>query len=162
MRGRASSVSALAALLTLAGCGSSSDGPLSIGVMGSEASVFAPGVRLSPGGQELRSATAAGLVTLDAQGEIEPALADRWIVTDDGRSYIFRLREGTWPDGAALTGDSARDALRSAIRQLSGTSLGLDLGQVGEVRAMAGRVVEIDLASPMPISCACSRSPSWR
>jgi ABC-type transport system substrate-binding protein len=150
MRGRASSISALAALLTLAGCGSGSDGPLSVGVMGSEASVFAPGVRLSQCGQELRSATAAGLVTLDAQGEIEPALADRWIVTDDGRSYIFRLREGTWPDGAALTGDSARDALRSAIRQLNGTSLGLDLGQVGEVRAMAGRVLEVDLASPMP------------
>ena len=63
--------------------------------MGSEASVFAPGVRLSQGAQELRSATAAGLVTLDSKGEIEPALADRWIVTDDGRSYIFRLREGS-------------------------------------------------------------------
>jgi len=140
----------LAACLTLTGCGKGSDGPLNVGVMGSEDSVFARGVRLAPGAQELRSATGAGLVALDAQGEIEPALADRWIVTDDGRSYIFRLREGTWPDGAELTGESARVALRNAIRQLRGTSLGLDLGQIAEVRAMAGRVVEIDLASPLP------------
>lgn len=150
MRGRAFSVMALAALLALTACGKGSDGPLSIAIMGSTDSVYAGGVRLSEGAQEVRSATGAGLVTLDAQGEIEPALADRWIVTDDGRSYIFRLREGTWPDGAELTGESARAALRSAIRQLRGTSLALDLGQVDEVRAMAARVVEIDLGSPMP------------
>jgi ABC-type transport system substrate-binding protein len=148
MRGRASLFLALACALT--SCGKSSSGPLNIGVMGSEASLFASGVRLSPAAQELRSATGAGLLALDAQGEIEPALADRWIVTDDGRSYIFRLREGTWPDGADLTGESARQALRNVIRQLRGTSLGLDLGQVSEVRTMAGRVVEIDLAAPMP------------
>jgi ABC-type transport system substrate-binding protein len=118
--------------------------------MGSNESAFAQGVHLSDAAREIRSATGAGLVALDAQGEIEPALADRWIVTDDGRSYIFRLREGTWPDGGELTGESARDALRSAIRQLRGTSLGLDLAQVSEVRAMAARVVEIDLNSPMP------------
>jgi ABC-type transport system substrate-binding protein len=140
----------MAAALALAGCHKGSDGPLGVGIIGSPDSVFASGVRLSPGAQAVRSAIGAGLVTLDAQGEVEPALADRWIVTDDGRSYIFRLREGTWPDGAELTGESARQALRTAIRQLRGTSLGLDLGQVAEVRAMAGRVVEIDLAAPMP------------
>ena len=150
MRGRASLGVALAMLVALAGCGKGSDGPLSVGVIGTEPSVFASGLRISQGAQELRSATTAGLVALDAQGEIEPALADRWIVTDDGRSYIFRLREGTWPDGAELTGESARVALRNVVRHLRGTSLGLDLGQVAEVRAMAGRVVEIDLAAPMP------------
>ena len=150
MRGRAFPGLAMAALVALAGCGKGSDGPLGVSIIGSEDSVFAQGVRLSSGAQAVRSAVGAGLVSLDAQGEVEPALADRWIVTDDGRSYIFRLREGTWPDGAELTGESARAALRNVIRQLRGTSLGLDLGQVAEVRAMAGRVVEIDLASPMP------------
>jgi ABC-type transport system substrate-binding protein len=137
-------------VLALAGCGKGSGGPLSVGIIDTPDSVFADGVRLAEGAQAVRSATGAGLVALDAQGEIEPALADRWIVTDDGRSYIFRLREGTWPDGAELTGASARDALRSAIRQLRGTSMGLDLVQVAAVRTMAGRVIEIDLAAPMP------------
>jgi ABC-type transport system substrate-binding protein len=137
-------------LLTLVGCDGRSDGPLAVAIIGSEDEVFASGLRLSEGAQVVRGATGAGLVALDAQGEIEPALADRWIVTDDGKSYIFRLRKGTWPDGAELTGASARDAIRGAIRSLRGTSLGLDLAPVDEVKAMAGRVVEIDLKAPMP------------
>jgi oligopeptide transport system substrate-binding protein len=144
--------SAIAAtiLLALAACGGRSDGPLSVAIIGTDDEVFASGLRLSEGAQVVRGATGAGLVALDAQGEIEPALADRWIVTDDGKSYIFRLREGTWPDGAELTGESARQALRQVIRNLRGTSLGLDLAPIDQVKAMAGRVVEIDLKAPMP------------
>lgn len=140
----------VSALLALAGCNGGADGPLDVAVIGSKDSIFASGLRLSEGAQIMRAATASGLVALDAQGDVTPALADRWIVTDDGRSYIFRLREGTWPDGAELSGESARDSLRRAIRQLRGTSLGIDLAPVGEVRAMAGRVVEIRLHAPMP------------
>ncbi len=88
-------------------------------------------------GQHVRAATTEGLVGLDAQGEVIPALADRWIVTDDGKSYIFRLRDGTWADGQELTGESARDALRRAVRRLAGTSIGYDVAQIGEIRAMA-------------------------
>jgi ABC-type transport system substrate-binding protein len=112
---------------------------------------FGDGVRLSPGAQHLRAATQAGLVGLNAQGEVVPALADRWIVTDDGRSFIFRLRDGTWPDGRELTAESARAALAEALRTVRGTSLGLDLRPIAEVRAMAGRVVEIRLSSPVPM-----------
>jgi ABC-type transport system substrate-binding protein len=60
------------------------------------------------------------------------------------------LRDGQWADGADLTGESARDSLRRVIRDLRGTSLGLDLAPVADVRAMAGRVVEIRLSTPMP------------
>src|SRR3990170_1402252 len=84
------------------------------------------------------------------RGGVIPALADRWIVTDDGRSFIFRLRDGTWPDGRELSAESARTALVDAIRALEGTSLGLDLAPIEEVRAMAGRVVEIRLSAPVP------------
>ena len=150
MRGWISPALGCAALLALAACSGRSDGPLNIAIIGNSDDVFATGLRLSEGAQVVRAATGAGLVALDAQGEIEPALADRWIVTDDGKSYIFRLREGTWPDGADLSGESARDALRRAIRGLAGTSLGLDLAAVDQVRAMAGRVIEIDLKAPMP------------
>lgn len=141
---------ALPLVLPLAACGHDSEGALEIAVIGSPDDPFARGVRLSAGGQLVRSATAEGLVGRDGQGQVTSALADRWIVTDDGTSYIFRLREGTWPDGSDLTGESARDALRRALRRLAGTSLGLDFAQVDDVRAMAGRVVEIRLKGPMP------------
>lgn len=100
--------------------------------------------------QAIRAATVEGLVGLDEQGRVVPALADRWIVTDDGESYIFRLRDGTWADGSPLTGETARTALRQSIAALRGTGLAQDFAVVDEVRAMAGRVVEIRLSRPMP------------
>lgn len=136
--------------LLAAACGRGDDGKLAIAVIGSDDDPFAQGLRLPPAGQLVHAASVEGLVGVDAQGQVTPALADRWIVTDDGKSYIFRVREGNWPDGGELTGESVRDALRQVIRRLSGTSLGLDLAQIADIRAMAGRVVEIRLKGPMP------------
>lgn len=138
-----------AAALCLAAC-TGGNGTFDVAFMDSEANLFASGIRLSEGGQHVLGATRSGLVALDAEGEVVPALADRWNVTDGGRIFVFRLRDGTWPNGTDLTAESVRDALRRAIRNLRGTSLGLDLAPVDDVRAMAGRVVEIRLASPLP------------
>lgn len=140
----------LLSFVALQGCGSSDDGALPLSFIGEEEVLFSTGLRLSDGAQHVRAATHTGLVTRDAQGEIIPALADRWIVTDDGMSYIFRLREGNWGDGEPLSAESARNALNRAIDELSGTSMALDLAPVEDVRAMAGRVVEIRLSSPFP------------
>src|SRR5690554_3646052 len=137
--------------LALAGCSRGNDGALEVAFIDSAENLFDTGLRLSSPAQHLRAATESGLVALNAQGEVVPALADRWIVTDDGRSFIFRLRESTWADGSALTAESVRAELRSAIRALRGTALGLDLAPIEEVRAMAGRVVEIRLSAPVPM-----------
>src|SRR3546814_14111024 len=58
-----------------------------------------------PAAQLMSVAPGQGLVAFDAQGEIEPALAERWIVEDEGKSYIFRLRKATWPDGEEITAE---------------------------------------------------------
>lgn len=139
----------LALALAAGSCGGR-DGALDIAIIGAPGDLAPEGVRLSPAGRQIRAATVDGLVGLDAQGRVVPALAERWIVTDDGRSYIFRLRDGQWPDGTDLTGENVRAALRRTLQALRGTSLGLDLRAISEVRAMAGRVVEIRLTSPTP------------
>lgn len=147
---RAIGLSGLPLALFAASCGSGDGGALALAVIGTEEDAFETGPLLSVAGQLARAATAEGLVALDHQGQVVPALADRWIVTDDGRSYIFRLRDGMWADESALSAESVERELRRAIRELSGTSLGLDLQQISEVRAMAQRVVEIRLKGPMP------------
>src|SRR3546814_17057330 len=48
--------------------------------------------------QMLMAGVARGLVRLDATGQVEPGIAERWIVIDDGMSYIFRIGDVTWPD----------------------------------------------------------------
>ncbi|WP_299194925.1 ABC transporter substrate-binding protein [uncultured Erythrobacter sp.] len=119
-------------------------------MIGAESSLSQQGVRLSPAAQHMRAATHEGLVALDPTGQIVPAIAERWIVTDDGLSYIFRLRDSEWPDGEEISAAQVRNMLQQSIRQLDGTTLGLDLAKVTEVRAMAGRVIEMRLSSPMP------------
>ena len=143
---------AVIAALTLAlcSCGKSRDGTLAIAVMGDANALKPQGLRLSPAAQLVRSATHEGLVAFDEQGRVVPALADRWIVTDNGQSYIFRLRDGTWPDGKRITADSAAAGLRKVIAGLKGRALGLDLAAIDEVRVMADRVIEIDLSAPVP------------
>ncbi|MEQ8410639.1 MAG: ABC transporter substrate-binding protein [Erythrobacter sp.] len=125
-------------------------GPIDVAVIDSADDLFAEGVRLSPGAQHLRAATAEGLVALDPMGQVVPAIAERWIVTDDGLSYIFRLRDSTWPDGDPITAADIRKLLRDRLRELDGTSLALDLAKITDVRAMTGRVIELRLSSPMP------------
>lgn len=139
------------AALLLSSCGpSGGGGPVEVAVIGAPDSLFQQGVRLSPAAQHIRAATNEGLVSLDAAGQVVPAIAERWIVTEDGLSYIFRLRDSTWPDGEEITAPDIRQQLRDAIGRLRGTSLGFDLAKVRDIRAMTGRVVEVRLTSPMP------------
>ncbi|KUR72613.1 ABC transporter substrate-binding protein [Novosphingobium fuchskuhlense] len=139
-----------ALLLGVSACGRRSGGPLPIALIGDRTALDVGCVRLSPAARTLRGATVEGLVAFDAEGHIVPALADRWIITDDGQSYIFRLREGTWPGGSRITGETAAAVLRTALAQLKGTPLGLDLAAIAQIRVMADRVIEIDLAGPVP------------
>ncbi len=145
------SASLLAVLgLPLAACGSSEESTVNVVAIGDPRAPFAIGGRLPVAAQLLRGATAEGLVALDEQGRIVPALADRWIVTDGGQSYIFRLREGNWPDGTPITAESARNALRESLAALRGTPLSIDLSVIRETRIMAARVIELRLSGPQP------------
>ncbi len=141
---------AVAMAAGLASCSDKNEGSVSVAVIGDEAALRETAPNLSPTARLLRAATFEGLVGFDAQGRVVPALADRWIVTDDGRSYIFRMRDGSWPDGSPLTAESVRAQLKRALAQLQGNQLASDLADVAEIRAMAGRVIEIRLTSPVP------------
>ena len=135
----------------LSGCSSRADeGAVSVAVIGGEDAPFEQGNRLSYAGQLVREATTEGLVAMDEGGEVIPAIAERWIVTDDGLSFFFRIRGSDWPDGEELDARTVRESLLRTIRALDGTTLGLDLQKVSAVRVMADRVLEIRLKSPMP------------
>lgn len=137
--------------LTAGSCGpADGGGPIAVAVIGTPESLFQQGVRLAPAAQHLRAATFEGIVALDPGGQVVPAIAERWIVSDDGLSYIFRLRDSTWPDGEAITAADVRRLLRDSIARLKGTSLGLDLAKIRDIRAMTGRVIEVRLTAPMP------------
>ena len=143
---------AIAALLALGGCRDRNNDALDVMVIDDAAPTIADPADgpLSPAQQALMLNVAQGLVRFDARGQIEPGLAERWNVSDDGLSYVFRLGAGKWPDGRSI---QARDIARLLTRTLRSASRNPAkdmLGAVAEVVAMTDRVIEIRLTAPRP------------
>ncbi|GAA3265023.1 hypothetical protein GCM10020258_32280 [Sphingomonas yabuuchiae] len=98
----------------------------------------------------LRDALAQGLVRFDANGQIEPGLAERWIVIDEGGSFIFRLREAKWNDGSPVTAEQVVPILRRLVSPQSGNPLAPFLTAIDEIVVMTPQVIEIRLSRPRP------------
>ena len=140
----------LAAALLLAGCGDGASGPIAISAIGGEPRLANPNRdRLDAPSALLLEATAQGLVRFDAGGEIEPALAQRWIVSDDGLRYIFRLRKATWGGAGRVDSEQVVARLRAAAAPPSRNPLNPILGAIDEIVALPD-VIEISLKSPRP------------
>ncbi len=142
---------ALVLPVALAGCGLvKGDGPIpvaSIGDLHRDPDRAPPPMTISD--RLLLDATAGGLVGFAADGQIEAGLAERWTVIDDGRSYIFRLRDADWAGGGRVR--AADVALLLARRMGSPrlrSALRGEFSDVIDVRARTDRVIEISLRRP--------------
>lgn len=105
---------------------------------------------LTPGEALLRANMAQGMVRFDERGQVIPGLAERWNVSDDGLSYIFRMQSGDWPDGRKIKADDVARILARQLRPASANPLKDTLGAVRDVVAMTDRVIEIRLSAPRP------------
>ena len=139
------------AIMVAGGCGRDKDGLTRVAVIGPAPklveTVAAP---LTPGEALVRANMAQGLVRFDERGQVVPGLAERWNVSDDGLSYIFRIQTGEWPDGRKIRADDVARILSRQLRPASGNPLKETLGAVSEIVAMTDRVIEIRLNAPRP------------
>ena len=141
------------ALLLPAACGDErNDGPLSVGVIGTQPELSIPS-RAEPSAPQavLLPAVAQGLVSFDAAGQIEAGLAERWNVSDDGMSYIFRLRDAKWADGKPVTGNDVVAGLQVAVSNGGNNRLAMLFGAVDKIVAVTPQVIEIRLKAPRPL-----------
>lgn len=145
-----------AALLLITGLSASAcDGPregaVNVVVIGDPLSLADPADgAISPSESLLLSNVAQGLVRFDARGQIVGGLAERWNVTDDGLSYIFRLATDEWPNGERITAHQVARILRRQLAARSNNPIKDTLGAVEEIVAMTDRVLEIRLSAPRP------------
>ncbi|MFL6829944.1 MAG: ABC transporter substrate-binding protein [Sphingomicrobium sp.] len=148
----------LLSLLALAGvtliapaCRPRPEGAARVVVIGGEPKLRDPAAGpLSAPDAVLLSNVAQGLVRFDASGNIVSGLAERWNVSDDGLSYIFRLASGEWPDGTRITAPQVARILKREIGRRSRNPIKDTLGAVEDIVAMTDRVIEIRLVSPRP------------
>ncbi|SEH18860.1 ABC-type transport system, substrate-binding protein [Sphingopyxis sp. YR583] len=148
--------------LALTGCGLFGErGPVkvaAIGTLNPSASPLAG--ELSSANAALLDATSQGLVSYDGEGQIDTGLADRWTVTTDGRSYIFRLREAKWTNGRKVTAEDVAAILRSYLAPASRHVLKNDFPEIETIKAMTDTVIEIRLAVPQPAILELLAQPS--
>lgn len=107
-----------------------------------------------------------GLVGEAADGTLQPAAAESWTVSDDGRVWTFRLRpEGRWSNGDAVTAADFVYGLRRSVDPATLSEYSAILAPIanaeaviaGElppsalgVRALDDLTLEIRVAAPTP------------
>ncbi|WP_158266375.1 ABC transporter substrate-binding protein [Allosphingosinicella deserti] len=141
----------MATVLALAGCRAEETGPVTVVGIGGAPRLLNPNADpLDAPSAFLVQSSAQGLVRFDAAGEIEPALAERWIVSNDGLRYTFRLARLNWTNGSRITAEQVAARLRAAGASPSRNPLKPLLGAIDEIEAMTDEVIEISLKSPRP------------
>jgi peptide/nickel transport system substrate-binding protein len=150
-----SRIAALAAVLTgivlLPGCDKPERGPIAVSAIGAPPALRDPNQGpVDPPAAFLAETAAQGLVRFDASGQIVPALAQRWIVSDDGLRYTFRLGPYEWAGGGKITAAQVVARFRAAMAPASRNRLKPALGAIEEVVAMTDDVLEISLKGPRP------------
>jgi len=108
-----------------------------------------------------------GLVTEAADGSIIPGAAERWKISDDGKTYTFFLRDnGRWSDGTFVTANDFVYAIHRALSPKTASDYAFilwpidnaeafskgdiqDAEKIG-VQALDDKTLQIRLASPAP------------
>ena len=107
-----------------------------------------------------------GLTGISPSGEVIPAAAAQWTISEDGRIYTFALRENLrWSDGSALTAEDFVAGFQRSINPATGNTFAQMLSAIDNadavlkgrapvtalgVSAPDARTVVIRLAAPTP------------
>src|SRR5213075_2597659 len=121
----------LAAGLVPGACRKQPQGEIKVVVVGGQPKMRDPALQaLSASDAVLVQNVAQGLVRFDAAGNIIPGLAERWNVSDDGLSYIFRIAATTWPDGRKINAQQVAKILNRNLAARSKNPLRDYLGAI--------------------------------
>lgn len=86
-----------------------------------------------------------GLVSPPVAGEVEPALAESWKVSEDEGSVEFKLRSGlVWHDGMPLTSEDVLFTIESGKDPRTATALGAQFEAFGDVETPDERTIIVN------------------
>jgi oligopeptide transport system substrate-binding protein len=167
-----------AALMALAACG---DSPSSKGANttpsgsgsevvlrrgnGAEPSSLDPNFTTGTWEDAIVSDMLMGLTTADAGGKPIPGAAERWDVSEDGKTWTFHLRDHQWSDGKSVTAndfvyswrrilDPKTAAPYASMLYVVRNAQAVSAGRMGPdqlgVRAIDDKTLEVQLENPAP------------
>lgn len=123
-----------------------------------------------------------GLTAVDAFANVVPGAAESWTISEDGKIYVFTIREGmTWSDGNPVTAGDFEYAFKRMLDPVTASRGAPMLYMVKNARAVNGgqlptsdlavtalddRTLKIELEAPTPfflelIVHRCLAVPRW-
>ncbi len=89
----------------------------------------------------------ARLLRKDAEGALQPALAESWEVSDDGLTYTFELRDAQFSDGSEITAEDVAFSLNRVAKD-EASAYPAAFAPVKEFTALDEDTVELTLEYP--------------
>lgn len=89
----------------------------------------------------------ARLINRDAQDQLQPGLAESWEVSDDQRTYTFRIRDAKFSDGSPITAEDVAFSL-NRVRTDERSAYPAPLGSVQDIAAKDEKTVVFTLKAP--------------
>lgn len=90
-----------------------------------------------------------GLVKPDKDGNLNPAVASKYSISDDGKTYTFILREGvTFHDGSTVTVEDVKFSIEKCADTSSGNSLVEAFSNIESVTVLDEATIVITLKNP--------------
>jgi oligopeptide transport system substrate-binding protein len=175
--GRLSALLLTVVVVALVGCGEVTygQGEVDARVAGGEPFTWDPAEAGDSGSANVLAQVFEGLTAFDADSRVQPALADSWQASEDGRQIVFHLRPGiAFSNGEPITAQDVVDswfrlidpARPSPLASLLGDVQGATDYQVGLIgreqvglRADGDQVV-VDLRRPATYFPSVTASPS--
>ncbi|QTG82606.1 ABC transporter substrate-binding protein [Arthrobacter crystallopoietes] len=99
--------------------------------------------------QALMSNVYEGLVEIDQDGEIQPLLAESWELSEDRKTYTFKLREGAkFSNGEAFTAEDVKFSIERVQSDAWVSSLKAKMDVVDFVEVVSDTEVAVTLKQP--------------
>ncbi len=90
-----------------------------------------------------------GLTRIDSTGAVQPALAESWSVSEDGKTYTFKLRTGVkFHDGTDFNADDVKFSLDRARGEKSTNAQKGLFKSITAVEVVDAETVKVSLSSP--------------
>lgn len=119
--------------------------------LGAEPGTLDPRLAEDNAALEIAAEQYEGLTRMGSDGSIHPGAAESWKTSADGRSYVFRLRDGLkWSNGEPLTAEQYAAALLDLRRTDSTTPYSGLFEPLRSVEAPDARQLRITLKRPLP------------
>lgn len=136
MTPRLISVLALALTLGLSGCRRSLDRAELVFINGAEPELLDPAMSTAQATGRLIYALYEGLTAYDQAGKSQPAVAERWDISPDGRKYTFHLRNNAvWSNGDRVTAHDYAYSWERTLRPETAAEYAYQLYYIHNARA---------------------------